>query len=78
MSTFRAFIATLLLTGIGAAPEKVSFTTRDGGLIHADQHGRGERGVVLAHRGRFNKDSRRETERHPTAAEDSSALRENS
>ena len=40
-----------------AAPELVSFPTRDGGLIYADLYGKGERGVVLAHGGRFNKES---------------------
>jgi len=34
-----------------------SFPTSDGGLIHADQYGKGDRGVVLAHGGRFNKES---------------------
>jgi pimeloyl-ACP methyl ester carboxylesterase len=57
MATFRAFIATLLLTGVAAAQEHVSFPTRDGGLIHADLYGKGDRGVVLAHGGRFNKES---------------------
>jgi pimeloyl-ACP methyl ester carboxylesterase len=57
MPTLRAFIVTLVLTGIAAAQEHVSFPTPDGGLIHADLYGRGERGVVLAHGGRFNKES---------------------
>jgi pimeloyl-ACP methyl ester carboxylesterase len=57
MPTFRASIATLLLTGVAAAQEHVSFPTRDGGLIHADQYGKGHRAVVLAHGGRFNKES---------------------
>lgn len=38
-------------------PASVSFPTRDGGLIHADLYGDGERGVVLAPGGRFNKES---------------------
>lgn len=37
--------------------EHISFTTEDGGLIYADLYGNGERGVVLAHGGRFTKDS---------------------
>jgi alpha/beta superfamily hydrolase len=57
MMPFRAFIATFILTAIAAAPEHVSFPTRDGGLIHADLYGKGARGVVLAHGGRFNKGS---------------------
>jgi pimeloyl-ACP methyl ester carboxylesterase len=40
-----------------AAPEHVSFPTEDGGLVFGDLYGRGDRGVVLAHGGRFNKES---------------------
>ncbi len=39
------------------APERVSFPTPDGGLVHADLYGRGDHGVVLAHGGRFDKQS---------------------
>ncbi len=39
------------------AQEHVSFPTRDGGLVYADVYGKGDRGVVLAHGGRFNKES---------------------
>ena len=35
----------------------ISFPTQDGGTIYADQYGTGERGVVLAHGGRFTKES---------------------
>jgi len=35
----------------------VSFTTQDGGLIYADLYGEGDQGVVLAHGGRFTKES---------------------
>ena len=38
-------------------PKHVSFQTQDGGLIHADLYGKGNRGVLLAHGGRFNKES---------------------
>lgn len=38
-------------------PRPVSFPTSDGGRIHADLYGRGPRGVVLAHGGRFDKAS---------------------
>lgn len=38
-------------------PEPVRFETRDGGVIHADLYGAGERGVVLAHGGRLDKES---------------------
>lgn len=37
--------------------EHVSFTTEDNGLIYADLYGKGGRGVVLAHGGRFTKES---------------------
>jgi pimeloyl-ACP methyl ester carboxylesterase len=37
--------------------EHVSFATEDGGLIYADLYGEGDRGVVLAHGGRFTKES---------------------
>jgi hypothetical protein len=57
MGPFRAIIATLLLTAIAAAQEHVSFLTRDGGLVHADLYGKGDRAVVLAHGRRFNKES---------------------
>lgn len=39
------------------APEPVSFPAHDGGLIYANLYGKGDRGVVLAHGGRFNKES---------------------
>jgi len=53
----RAFLATLLFAAPTAAQELVSFPTDDGGLIYADLYGKGERGVLLAHGGRFNKES---------------------
>jgi pimeloyl-ACP methyl ester carboxylesterase len=41
-----------------AIPQQhVSFPTQDGGLIYADVYGSGSRGVVLAHGGRFKKES---------------------
>ena len=40
-----------------AGPQHVSFPTQDGGVVHADIYGIGDRGVVLAHGGRFNKES---------------------
>lgn len=40
-----------------AAQEHVSFSTKDGGTVYADLYGKGDRGVVLAHGGRFNKES---------------------
>lgn len=53
----RAVLSTLMLAGFAVAQERVSFPTQDGGLVYADLYGKGERGVVLAHGGRFNKES---------------------
>lgn len=39
------------------APRQVSFPTQDGGLVYADLYGKGDKGVVLAHGGRFDKES---------------------
>ena len=39
------------------AQESVSFPTPDGGVVYADAYGEGDRGVVLAHGGRFTKES---------------------
>ena len=50
-------VAALLLSGDAAAQATVSFPTDDGGVIYADVYGEGDRGVVLAHGGRFNKES---------------------
>lgn len=59
--SFRLFPAVLAMvvafTGFAAAEEHVSFPTGDGGLIYGDLYGAGQRGVVLAHGGRFNKES---------------------
>ncbi len=62
MPIFRQVIAVLVVVltaaaGPVAAQEQVSFPTQDGGLIYADLYGKGDRGVVLAHGGRFNKAS---------------------
>src|ERR1700728_2075953 len=45
------------LASVCVAQEHVSFPTQDGGVVYADLYGKGERGVVLAHGGRFNKES---------------------
>lgn len=50
------------------AQERVAFATSDSGLIHADLFGNGERGVALAHGGRFNKESWAEQARTLAAA----------
>jgi hypothetical protein len=56
MLTLRVLLTTLLLAGL-TAEERVSFPTQDGGVVYADVYGEGPRGVVLAHGGRFNKES---------------------
>jgi pimeloyl-ACP methyl ester carboxylesterase len=55
--TFLLLVAAVLLSGIAAAQQTVSFPTDDGGLIYADLYGEGDRAVVLVHGGRFNKES---------------------
>jgi len=55
--TLLIFIATTLLAPGAVAQKTVSFATDDGGVIFADLYGSGERAVVLAHGGRFNKES---------------------
>ena len=52
-----AILAVLALTAAAAAQELVPFPTEDGGVVYADVYGQGERCVVLAHGGPFNKDS---------------------
>jgi peptidoglycan/xylan/chitin deacetylase (PgdA/CDA1 family)/pimeloyl-ACP methyl ester carboxylesterase len=41
----------------GPAPERVSFKTADGGVDYGDLYGKGDRGLVLVHGGRFIKES---------------------
>lgn len=57
MNPAWAGILAFTLAGPAAAQTQLSFPTSDGGLIYADQYGKGDRGVVLAHGGRFNRDS---------------------
>jgi dienelactone hydrolase len=42
------------------APVAIHFPTADGGVVHADVYGRGNQVVVLAHGGRFTKESWKE------------------
>jgi pimeloyl-ACP methyl ester carboxylesterase len=60
MYILSLFLAALLLPGLAVAQQHVSFPTQDGGVVHADLYGKGERGVVLAHGGRFTKESWKE------------------
>jgi pimeloyl-ACP methyl ester carboxylesterase len=50
-------IVALLLAADAAAQKTVSFPTEDGGVVYADVYGEGNRAVVLAHGGQFNKES---------------------
>ena len=50
-------IGVLLLAANAAAQTTVSFPTEDGGVIFADVYGDGDKAVVLAHGGQFNKES---------------------
>jgi len=53
----RITLVMVVLADISAAQERVSLPTEDGGLIQALVYGKGDRGVVLAHGGLFNKES---------------------
>ena len=46
----------LVATG-AVAQSALAIRAEDGGIIHADEYGSGERGVVLAHGGRFDRTS---------------------
>jgi pimeloyl-ACP methyl ester carboxylesterase len=50
-------LAGLTLLTNAAAQQTISLPTEDGGTIFADLYGSGDRGVVLAHGGQFNKES---------------------
>jgi len=50
-------LAAFLLAAGASAQKTVSFPTSDGGVIFADVYGSGDRAVVLAHGGQFNKES---------------------
>ena len=52
-----AICVAILLAKPAAAQKTVSFPTEDGGVIFADIYGTSDRAIVLAHGGRFNKES---------------------
>src|SRR6266404_6136453 len=56
-SFWKTIVGAVIVTGICVAQEHVSFPSEDGGVVEADVYGKGKRGVVLAHGGRFTKDS---------------------
>lgn len=57
MRTLPTLLVGLFLATVAVAQKTVSFPTEDGGLVFADLYGGGDRAVVLAHGGRFNKES---------------------
>jgi pimeloyl-ACP methyl ester carboxylesterase len=57
MKALRHALLVLALATIAVAQEKISISTQDGGRVCADLYGQGARGVVLAHGGRFTKES---------------------
>jgi pimeloyl-ACP methyl ester carboxylesterase len=57
MLALRIVVLTLVLTGAANAQQSISFPTEDGGRLCAVLYGQGSNAVVLAHGGRFNKES---------------------
>jgi pimeloyl-ACP methyl ester carboxylesterase len=57
MRVLRALAMTALVIVPVAAQKTISFSTEDGGTICADLYGDGPRAVMLAHGGRFKKES---------------------
>jgi len=57
MFLLRAFLATLLLAGLAAARQHVFFPTEDGAVVYAIYTEEGNAESVLAHGGRFTKES---------------------
>lgn len=57
MRTLIAILAVLFVSNPATAQKTVSFPTEDGGVVFADIYGVGDRAVVLAHGGSFNKES---------------------
>ena len=57
MLRFLAIFAALVGSHFALGQTTVSFPTSDGGVVFADLYGHSERAVVLAHGGRFNKES---------------------
>ena len=59
MRILHILLATVVLSTVSTAQQAASFPTEDGGLISAEVYGKSNatRGVVLAHGGRFTKES---------------------
>src|SRR5271157_5864183 len=60
MSVFRGMPLAFVLATLAAAQETISFPSEDGGQVCADLYGQGTHAVLLAHGGRFTKESWRE------------------
>ena len=68
MAHVRAIPLVLVLATAAAGQETVSFQTQDGAHIVANLYGKGDRAVVLAHGGRFNKESWKDQARELVSA----------
>jgi len=55
--TLLLILVCLTVWPLASAQQTVSFATEDGGTVAADLYGSGGRGLVLAHGGRFTKES---------------------
>ena len=56
----RSVFLVLALSSLAAAQQRITIAADDGGKVCADLYGRGARAVVLAHGGRFTKESWRD------------------
>jgi pimeloyl-ACP methyl ester carboxylesterase len=55
---YRIVAASIALVLMGCSgPMLISIPTQDGGVVFADEYGKDDRSVVLAHGGRFNKET---------------------
>ena len=57
MSVLRAEALAFAIATLASAQQSISFHAEDGGRVCANLYGQGTRAVVLAHGGRFNKES---------------------
>ncbi len=57
MKYSAAIFLALVTLAASAGPQQVSFPTQDDGIVHADIYGQGDHAVLLAHGGRFTKES---------------------
>lgn len=57
MRTLRPVVLALVLTSVAAAQQSISLIADDGGRVCAQLYGEGPHSVVLAHGGRFTKES---------------------